>query len=255
MINLLIFSVFLNDFAVELFKRVRLLDLYYNLKTVPSRFIKVLQIVDHEMKISIVKKLFKKCSKKAYYTYLLIDDDKLKRNRAKFNDTCSLLTKGNTQDFMLFKSCIFYVGKGISDRKHQHLTLAKKLLLGDLPLKQVQLKVSKIASLWKQNKGVTLIQLDCDATTYEAFTRENCIIKSLNFNMLTNRIRGTSYGDAKYWPLIKIINYGDMLLYHLYRDFLGKEPNVLYSSDVVLKPKKTKMPTVCVSCKNYVKKV
>ena len=117
-INLLIFSVFLNDFAVELFKTVRLLDLYYNLKTVPSRFIKVLQIVDHEMKISIVKKLFKKCSKKAYYTYLLIDDDKLKRNRAKFNDTCSLLTKGNTQDVMLFKSCIFYVGKGISSASY-----------------------------------------------------------------------------------------------------------------------------------------
>ena len=98
------------------------------------------------------------------------------------------------------------------------------------------LGVYEIASLCKQNKGITLIQLDCDATTYLAFTRENCIIKSLNFNMLANRIRGTSYGDAKYWPLIKMINYVDMLLYHLYRDFLGKEPNVLYSSDVVLKP-------------------
>ena len=135
-----------------------------------------------------------------------------------------------------------------------HLTLAKQLYLGLLPKRKISLKVSKIASLWKQGKGITLIQLDCDATSYEAFTRENCIIKSLNFNMSTNRIRGTSYGKAKVWPLRKIVNYGNMLIYSLFNTFLTKQPNVIYANDVVLNTQnRRKRLMFCTQCKNKIR--
>ena len=130
----------------------------------------------------------------------------------------------------------------------------KKLYLGLLPKRKISLKVSKIASLWEQGKGITLIQLDCDATSYEAFTRENCIIKSLNFNMLTNRIRGTSYGNAKFWPLRKVVNYGNMLIYSLFNTFLTKQPNVIYANDVVLKTQnRRKRLRFCTQCKNKIR--
>ena len=183
----------------------------------------------------------KKAPKKAYYTYLLIDIDKFQKNRSTF-DTKSLIPyEPNIRDFILFKSCIFYVGKGIALRKHSHLTMAKMHYCGILSKRKIELRISRISSLWKQNKGVTMIQLDCDATSYEAFTRENCIIKSLNFNNLTNKIRGTSYGIAKTWSTTKIINYGDMLLYQLFSSFLSKTPNIIYANDVILKPKAVKI--------------
>ena len=242
---------------MKVFSCVKLMELYEKLDTMPWMFLNVLKSIDHKMKISIqtqisAKKL-KNIPKKAYYTYLLVDNDKYQKLRSKIDGKSLLPIEPNIRDFLAFKSSIFYVGKGIFNRKHQHLTLAKKLFCGILPLKKVQLKVSRIAALWKQNKGVSLIQLECDATSYEAFTRENCIIKSLNFNSLTNRIRGTSYGNAKNWPLTKVINYGDMLLYQLFRTYLSKEPNVIYSSDVVLKPSSTKRPRFCTKCKNLSK--
>ena len=79
------------------------------------------------------------------------------------------------------------------------------------------------------------------------------IIKSLNFNMLTNRIRGTSYGNAKIWPLMKIVNYGSMLIYSLFNTFLTKPPNVIYASNVLLRQQRrsTKLK-LCTKCKNKI---
>ena len=235
-----------------MFRRVKIIELYTKLDVMPWMFLNILKLIDNKMKTSIrqciLKKRLKNCPKKAYYTYLLIDDSKFQSSRSKLNVNSLIPFEPNLQDFLKFKSSIFYVGKGIFNRKHQHLVLAKQLYCGTLPNKKVQLKLSKIASLWEQNKGISLIQLDCDATTYEALTRENCIIKSLNFNKLTNRIRGTSYGAAKFWPLTQIVNYGDMLVYQLFQNYMSKEPNVIYASDVVLKPKLIKLAKLCANC-------
>ena len=125
-----------------------------------------------------------------------------------------------------------------------------KLIVGVLPFKQIEIKISRIASLWEQGKGVVLIQSDCDATNYEAHTRENIMIKALNFNKLTNKIRGTSYGDAKYWPHLKIVNYGDMMLFQLFREFLIKPANEIFACDVILKSPSVKKPKTCSTCKN-----
>ena len=223
----------------------------------PWMYFNVMKKTDVEMKSSILElvKLRKlACApKKSYYTYLILDIDKYNAGKIKLSESSLLPHEASMHDFLLFRSCILYVGKGISNRKHMHLTLAKQLYLGILPKRKISLKVSKIASLWKNGKGITLIQLDCDATSYEAFTRENCIIKSLNFNMLTNRIRGTSYGNAKNWPLRKIINYGSMLIYSLFNTFLTKPPNVIYASNVLLRQQRrsTKLK-LCTKCKNKI---
>ena len=242
-----------------MFSNIDIAKFYSNLDFPPWMFMNVMNKVDTEMKNSINRQILsgklKTAPKKAYYTYLLIDIEKLKSEMEITNNKNLLPTAPTFKQFLIFKKCIFYVGKGLNNRKHQHLTKAKKLLCGILPLKSVELKVSKIAALWRQNKGVTLIQLECDATTYEAFTRENLIIKALNFNTLTNRIRGTCYGDVKTWTHLKQINFGNMLLYHLFQRFLSKSPNEIYASDVILKTVKAKRPTYCVSCKKQFKKL
>ena len=174
----------------------------------PWMYFNVMKKSDIEMKSSISNQIklhnLVHAPKKSYYTYLILDIDRYNAGKIKLSESSLLPREASMHDFLLFRSCILYVGKGISNRKHMHLTLAKQLYLGLIPKRKISLKISKIASLWRQGKGITLIQLDCDATSYEAFTRENCIIKSLNFNMLTNRIRGTSYGNAKFWPLSKV---------------------------------------------------
>ena len=214
-------------------------------------FLNTLKYLDSEMKTSIKKQVLlnkiKNAPTKAFYTYLIIDVGKLSTCMQSKHFSSLMPVEPTIDDFLAFKSSIFYVGKGILNRKHQHLTLAKQLFCGILPLKKVQLRLSKIVSLWRKNMGVSIIQLDCDATAYEAFTRENCIIKSLNFNRLTNRIRGTSYGDAKFWPIVKITNYGDMLLYQLFKSFLAKPPNIIYDNDVILYTAKTKKPRLCIN--------
>ena len=223
----------------------------------PWMYFNILKKIDLEMKLSISKQIklgsLPKAPKKSYYTYLIINIDRYNAGKTKLSKTSLLPHEASMHDFLLFKSCVIYVGKGINNRKHIHITLAKQLYLGLLPKRKISLKVSKIASLWKQGKGITLIQLDCDATSFEAFTRENCIIKSLNFNMITNRIRGTSYGDAKNWPLTKVVNYGDMLIYSLFNTFLTKPPNKIYANDVELKSQpKRKRVNLCALCKDKV---
>ena len=222
----------------------------------PWMFINILDVIDQQMKSSIHRQIenkkLKNLPKKAFYNYLIIDENKLNNYKTKNKNYSLIPNEPTIKDFVAFKNAIFYVGKGISNRKHQHLTLAKQLYCGVLPLKKVQLKVAKIASLWSKNNGVSLIQLDCDATSYEAFSRENCIINSLNFNSLTNRIQGTSYGGVKTWPYIKVVNYGDMLLYQMFRNYLAKKPNVIFANDVILKPSIAR-PRFCTSCKILIK--
>ena len=223
----------------------------------PWMYFNVMKKSDIEMKSSISNQIklhnLVHAPKKSYYTYLILDIDRYNAGKIKLSESSLLPREASMHDFLLFRSCILYVGKGISNRKHMHLTLAKQLYLGLIPKRKISLKISKIASLWRQGKGITLIQLDCDATSYEAFTRENCIIKSLNFNMLTNRIRGTSYGNAKFWPLSKVKNYGNMLIYSLFNTFLTKPPNVIYANDVVLKPQSMrKRLRLCTKCKTTI---
>ena len=229
---------------------------YCKLDEMPKMFLRLLNNFDCEMKSSINNFILqgKLCGapKKAYYTYLLFDIEKFNKYRSSFNTNSFDPIEPSIFDFILFKACIFYVGKGIALRKHVHLTIAKKHYYGLLPKRKIVSKITKISSFWKQNKGVTLIQLDCDATTYEAATRENCIIKSLNFNLLTNQIRGTSYGVVKTWPLAKVRNYGDILLFHLFRGFLCKTPNIIYAHDVVIKAKRSLKLKLCKVCMNSI---
>ena len=149
----------------------------------PWMYLNIMKKSDIDMKSSIGKQIRLRklvlAPKKSYYTYLIIDIAKYNAGKTKLSESSLLPHEASMHDFLLFRSCILYVGKGISNRKHMHLTLAKQLYLGLLPKRKINLKVSKIASLWKQGKGITLIQLDCDATSYEAFTRENCIINQL----------------------------------------------------------------------------
>ena len=240
-----------------MFSNIHIVKYYSNLDFPPWIFLNVLQNIENEMKNSIKNKILKgllpEAPKKAYYTYLLIDIEKFRKN-ASFILNNSLVPREPTlKQYLFYKNSIFYVGKGINNRKHQHPTKAKKLICGTLPLKQVELKVSKIASLWKKGKSVVLVQLDSTATSYEAHTRENIIIKALNFNNLTNRIRGTSYGNVKFWPHLKIINYGDMMMFQLFWEFLLKPPNEIFASDVILKTKKAVQPKFCTTCKKRIK--
>ena len=107
----------------------------------PWMFLNILKKVDIEMKASINLRInsgkLKNVPNKAFYTYLLIDIGKFHENKSFLNNKSLIPHEPSIEDFILFKSCIFYVGKGISNRKHKHLTLAKQLYCGVLPKRKV----------------------------------------------------------------------------------------------------------------------
>ena len=122
---------------------------YCKLDEMPKMFLRLLNNFDCEMKSSIGNLILqgKLCDapKKAYYTYLLFDIEKFNKYRTSFNPNSFDPNEPSIFEFILFKACIFYVGKGIALRKHVHLTIAKKHYYGLLPKRNIVSKITKIS--------------------------------------------------------------------------------------------------------------
>lgn len=206
----------------------------------PWIFINVLCFIDRtlteSLKRSIICGHLSKLSKtkRSFYNYLLIDANKFSSMMMR----CSGLSLGenetNFHDFKLFKSCIFYIGKGTNGRRDAHLKCAKKVHLGQLSIKEVNGQIVAICKCWENNGGVMNIQIEAEATTYEAHCREAAIISALGLINLKNKISGAKYGDMKLWSDVKLNNYGEMTLFIAFKNFILKRPPVIKANDVYL---------------------
>ena len=136
-INICLFSLaaFLGfTLALKFFSVFHIFEFFCKLKIVPWIFFNILTYVDNQLKNSIRLRIcnneLKDAQRRAYYTYILVDSFKLSK-LFKINQKFSLLpNEPGLEDFKLFKSAIFYIGKGTNSRKFGHFTLAKKLYLG-----------------------------------------------------------------------------------------------------------------------------
>ena len=188
--------------------------------------------------------------KRAFYSYALVDSHKLS-SLLKRKQTFSLVPdEPGFAEFELFKSTIFYIGKGTNGRKLVHLTQAKMRYLGVKVRGKNTSRLDKIVSLWKNSRGVTILQLDCDATSREAFCREYAMISAIGLHQLNNVQQGKCYGEMNNWPGVKIMNYGDMLLFQLFKQFISRPASPILPSDVVYNPPVHKKDQkFCTTCK------
>ena len=111
-------------------------------------------------------------------------------------------------------------------------------------------RLDKIVSLWENNRGVTILQLDCDATSREAFSREYAMIAAVGLEQLSNVQQGKCYGEMIKWPGVKIKNYGDMLLFQLFKQFISRPASPILPCDVIYNPPVQKKDRkFCNTCK------
>ena len=202
------------------------------------------------IKCKIQQKELKEAPKRAFYSYALIDSSKLSK-MLKRKQTFSLIPEEpGLADFSIFKSAIFYIGKGINARKLLHLTQAKKFFMGIITPGKNKDKLSKIVSLWKNNQGVTILQLDCNATNYEALTREYAMIEAVGLKQLSNLKQSNCYGEVCTWSTNKVMNYGDMLLFQMFKNFISRPSSPILASDVLFTPKMQNYEkSYCITCK------
>ena len=244
------------NLALSFFSAFPIFDFYTKLKIVPWIFLNILAYIDNQMKGSINLEIdagrLRAEPKRAFYSYVLIDSYKLSSllNR---KQTFSLLPDEPAfTDFEIFKSAIFYIGKGTNGRKLLHLTKAKMQYLG-LKVKGNTTRLAKIVSLWGKNRGVTILQLECDATSREALSREFAMISAVGLDKLANVKQGECYGDMNGWPTVKIKNYGDMLLFQMFKNFIARAPSPIMASDVPYKATGIKnVKKYCKACKRVI---
>ena len=232
------------------------------LKFIPWIFKIVLNFVDNQMrnsiKMQIETEVLPPKPTRAFHSYVLVDASKLQKllkNKSQFSLNPS---EPGLADFQLFKTSVFYIGKGTKNRKLNHLVKAKKVFVGSKILGNNDKNLSKIVSLWKRKQGVIILQLDCAATEYEAFSREFAMINAVSISKLMNIKHSTCYGEMRYWPETKVKNYGDMLLFQLFNIFVSRPPTPIYASDVLLKMKfnnKIFTQIFCPYCKAYRKRL
>ena len=118
--------------------------------------------------------------------------------------------------FRTFISAIFYVGKGSGRRPFQHLYEAMK----SEPGSKVSEKISKIHDIWKDDKGVVVLEVFKNRIAAEAFTREAAMIDAVGCENLTNVKGGDYYGVANSWDPEKKLALGTFLIFKAFKIFL-----------------------------------
>ena len=113
-------------------------------------------------------------------------------------------------------------------------------------------QVLAICHCWKNGGGVMCVQLESDATSQEAHCREAAMISALGLNNVTNKISGAAYGDMKNWSKEKLTNFGEMILFVTFKNFIVKRPPVIHAADIVLSSTpRLQKSLLCASCGNF----
>ena len=143
---------------------------------------------------------------------------------------------GKKPSFIEFFQNIFYAGKGMHDRCFQHLELVQDMMGG---LDKDDVKGNTIANNWRNGMGIFVVSGFHCSTNEESLNREAAVIDCIGLDKLTNKIKGTKYGNIRKWDKIKTYNYGMFLIYTLYLKFINENVKCIYYNDI--SPKKNKL--------------
>lgn len=163
----------------------------------------------------------------AHYNYLLLDGTMLSNLLTRLDN--NVITNEDVEDFI---QCIFYIGKGFTNRKYKHFVDSNLSITSPFDI-QLDMKAYKIIKLWDKGNGLAVLQLVHDLSHFEALSREYAMIKAVNFDNITNIINSSRYGCMLKWNCNEIYNFGRMCLYNSLLYALNDPPKLWFRSDCV----------------------
>ena len=123
-----------------------------------------------------------------------------------------------SETWNIFRSAIFYVGKGTCNRPYSHLKDAFAVWVSKKSPENA--KIQHILRIWNAGYGVVCLHVFQNSIPVEAYTREAAIIDALGIQNLKNSKSGDYYGIAKTWNMEEKRNFGRYLLYQALHIFL-----------------------------------
>ena len=146
--------------------------------------------------------------------------------------------------FILFLSCILYIGKATGRRDLDHIREAiLAIMYGNGKPAEVGDKLYTCMLALLEGEGIVIVTGFHDSSTYMANSREAAMLDWFEAEApgrLTNIRLGSYYGDALGWSQTKKNNYGIMILYCLFRNYLNDGSNGLKINSLCCKPKAPK---------------
>lgn len=242
--------------AMTYFESFELYEWFSAVKYVPPIFVTMLCYFDKALTKSLGLVHNSAKPKNRYcYNYLIVDAKKfvsLMRRRSGL----SLNKHSPTwHDYWLFRSCIVYVGKGTNARRDMHLKEAKLVYIGELDPQMASTQAVYIATCWENGGGIFSIQFESEATSPESLCREAAIIEAVGLINLENKILGSRYGEMKTWSNVKVRNFGEILLFIVFKSFILKRPPVIMPCDVTIHvgSMRCKAVDTCKNCGHVIK--
>ena len=242
--------------ALRYFESIDLLDWFSSIKYVPPIFVNVLRYFDKALTKALGLALnFDKPKSRTCYNYLIVDATKFISLMWRRSGLSFRKNSPNWHDYWLFRSCIVYVGKGTNARIDMHFKDAKLVYIGELDPAMVSGQVAFISTCWENGGGIFNIQFESAATAHESLCREAAVIEALGLNNLENKILGSKYGEMKTWSQEKVRNFGEILLFIVFKNFILKRPPIIKPCDVDVRSGsvRCKRVSACKNCGHVIK--
>lgn len=124
--------------------------------------------------------------------------------------------------FLEFVRSIYYIGKATGRRDLDHIREAIDIVMNDTT-KSVE-EDGKLHTCMKElleEEGVVIVTGFQDSSNYMAHNREAAMMDWVGLENLTNIRKGSYYGETEEWNTIKKKNYGMMVLFSLFKNYLN----------------------------------
>ena len=170
---------------------------------------------------------------RTFFNYILCTYDKriLELCRKNFS------TEPTLEAFELFLELLFYVGKGRKARSLSHIDEVRKIYQGTLKKGVLSDKQKTILSSFNHNEGIVILQCFDSAREDEALNRESCMIDGIGLDKLCNEIGGHKTGLDD-WGETKLKNYGMMLLYKVFLQYISEETKPIKLDEILVRKSK-----------------
>jgi hypothetical protein len=179
--------------------------------------------------VGTAKSEWREGHQKSAFNYILIDP-RISQNlpaRVRLN------TLTAAEAFRVFVQSIFYIGKGSRARPYAHLYDSLKDWKEQSPVATIKSKkIQKIIQIWNDDEGIVSLHCFQSVIPSEAYTREAAMIDAMGLDKLTNKQKGTYYGESKEWDLPRKRQLGTILLKRACQIFLAEGERQITPNDI-----------------------
>ena len=167
-----------------------------------------------------------------FYNYVLCKKSTL-LNMRKLGDRTVTLDTNCRENYIIFDGSIIYFGKATGRRDMEHLkdSIIKLFNLPNKSLKDGE-KLNEIILELLDGLGIVIVTAYPDSSHYMAHNREDALIRSTGLENLTNTVHGHTYGSYSDCDETTINNYGFMLKYTFFINYINDGPEPFTLEDV-----------------------